>query len=244
MPPQGLLLIAAVLPTHWEVRFIDENMGAADGGGFRLGRHRLRQRHAYPAEADAGHLRARPCGGQARRRSADRRSRPARSTIPSSTICMSANWAMRPTALIARSSRERRAPRPADRADDERAPRARRVSGAGLRTRRRSTAISSAASSFRAAAPITANSATFPAFTAACRACKSPEQIIAELDSAARLRRQRLGLFRRRQFRRQPHARCAICCRISSHGKSATATPSASPARRRSTSPARRTSWR
>lgn len=30
MPPQGLLLIAAVLPKDWEVRFIDENMGAAN----------------------------------------------------------------------------------------------------------------------------------------------------------------------------------------------------------------------
>ena len=29
MPPQGLLVIAAALPRHWEVRFIDENMGAA-----------------------------------------------------------------------------------------------------------------------------------------------------------------------------------------------------------------------
>ncbi|HTG04196.1 MAG TPA: B12-binding domain-containing radical SAM protein, partial [Bradyrhizobium sp.] len=25
MPPQGLLLIAAYLPAHWPVRFIDEN---------------------------------------------------------------------------------------------------------------------------------------------------------------------------------------------------------------------------
>jgi len=34
MPPQGLLLIAAVLPKDWEVRFIDENMGAARAGDF------------------------------------------------------------------------------------------------------------------------------------------------------------------------------------------------------------------
>ena len=29
MPPQGLLVIAAVLPRTWEVRFIDENMEPA-----------------------------------------------------------------------------------------------------------------------------------------------------------------------------------------------------------------------
>ena len=29
MPPQGLLVIAAALPPHWQVRFIDENMAAA-----------------------------------------------------------------------------------------------------------------------------------------------------------------------------------------------------------------------
>jgi len=30
MPPQGLLLIAAVLPKHWQVRFIDENIAPAE----------------------------------------------------------------------------------------------------------------------------------------------------------------------------------------------------------------------
>jgi radical SAM superfamily enzyme YgiQ (UPF0313 family) len=34
MPPQGLLVIAAALPRHWEVRFIDENMGAAGADDF------------------------------------------------------------------------------------------------------------------------------------------------------------------------------------------------------------------
>jgi hypothetical protein len=29
MPPQGLLLIAAYIPSHWEVRFIDENVRPA-----------------------------------------------------------------------------------------------------------------------------------------------------------------------------------------------------------------------
>jgi radical SAM superfamily enzyme YgiQ (UPF0313 family) len=34
MPPQGLLLIAAYLPTTWEIRFVDENMGRASAGDF------------------------------------------------------------------------------------------------------------------------------------------------------------------------------------------------------------------
>src|SRR5271168_180116 len=34
MPPQGLLVIAAALPEHWEARFIDENMGAARAEDF------------------------------------------------------------------------------------------------------------------------------------------------------------------------------------------------------------------
>jgi radical SAM superfamily enzyme YgiQ (UPF0313 family) len=35
MPPQGLLVIAAYLPEAWEVRFVDENMGAARPADFR-----------------------------------------------------------------------------------------------------------------------------------------------------------------------------------------------------------------
>ena len=34
MPPQGLLAIAAYLPTHWEVRFIDENIRRASARDF------------------------------------------------------------------------------------------------------------------------------------------------------------------------------------------------------------------
>ena len=35
MPPQGLLLIAAYLPSSWPVRFIDENIAAASAADFR-----------------------------------------------------------------------------------------------------------------------------------------------------------------------------------------------------------------
>ena len=34
MPPQGLLVIAAYLPAHWQVRFIDENIRAATAEDF------------------------------------------------------------------------------------------------------------------------------------------------------------------------------------------------------------------
>lgn len=35
MPPQGLLLIAAYLPKHWQVRFVDENIAYASDDDFR-----------------------------------------------------------------------------------------------------------------------------------------------------------------------------------------------------------------
>ena len=38
--------------------------GTRDGGRLRLGGRRLRQRHAHPARADAGHLPPRACAGQ------------------------------------------------------------------------------------------------------------------------------------------------------------------------------------
>jgi radical SAM superfamily enzyme YgiQ (UPF0313 family) len=34
MPPQGLLVIASILPAHWEARFVDENMGPATAEDF------------------------------------------------------------------------------------------------------------------------------------------------------------------------------------------------------------------
>ena len=41
MPPQGLLLIAAYLPEAWQVRFIDENVAAADQAcGYESGTRR------------------------------------------------------------------------------------------------------------------------------------------------------------------------------------------------------------
>lgn len=35
MPPQGLLVIAAYLPKHWQIRFIDENIRPADDADYR-----------------------------------------------------------------------------------------------------------------------------------------------------------------------------------------------------------------
>ena len=34
MPPQGLLLIAAYMPAHWPVRFVDENIRPASVDDF------------------------------------------------------------------------------------------------------------------------------------------------------------------------------------------------------------------
>jgi hopanoid C-2 methylase len=34
MPPQGLLVVAAYLPTEWEVRFVDENIAPARASDF------------------------------------------------------------------------------------------------------------------------------------------------------------------------------------------------------------------
>ncbi len=35
MPPQGLLIIAAAMPAHWQVRFVDENMEPATAADFQ-----------------------------------------------------------------------------------------------------------------------------------------------------------------------------------------------------------------
>ena len=35
MPPQGLLVIAASLPRHWSVRFVDENIASASADDFK-----------------------------------------------------------------------------------------------------------------------------------------------------------------------------------------------------------------
>ncbi len=34
MPPQGLLVIAAALPKHWRIRFVDENVAPATKADF------------------------------------------------------------------------------------------------------------------------------------------------------------------------------------------------------------------
>src|SRR5437763_16332420 len=35
MPPQGLLVVASYLPETWDVRFVDENAGAASDADFQ-----------------------------------------------------------------------------------------------------------------------------------------------------------------------------------------------------------------
>jgi len=60
MPPQGLLVIAAIVPKNWEVRFIDENMARAADADFVWGGRSIRQRHAHSAPSNRRHLPARP----------------------------------------------------------------------------------------------------------------------------------------------------------------------------------------
>ena len=61
MPPQGLLVIAAVLPKSWNVRFIDENMRQASASDFAWADAVFRQRHAHPAPPDGRYLQESPC---------------------------------------------------------------------------------------------------------------------------------------------------------------------------------------
>ena len=96
MPPQGLLLIAAYLPENWPVRFIDENIRPAAQEDFEWaeavfvsGMHIQRQQmndicrraHAFDLPVAIGGPSVWPV----------------RTTIPRSTISMSANSAMPPT---------------------------------------------------------------------------------------------------------------------------------------------------
>ena len=101
MPPQGLLLIAAYMPESWPVRFVDENIRTADAGRLRMGRRRGGQRHARAGAADPRHHRARARRRQARWCWAAPRHPPRRKCIRTSTISISARWATPPT----RSSR-------------------------------------------------------------------------------------------------------------------------------------------
>jgi len=96
MPPQGLLLIAAYLPAHWPVRFIDENIRVATTEDFEW---------AEAVFVSGMHIQRQQMNDICRRahafdlavRSAAPRSAPARITIHRSTISMSASSATRPT---------------------------------------------------------------------------------------------------------------------------------------------------
>jgi hypothetical protein len=80
MPPQGLLLIAAYLPRHWEVRFVDENVRAASAADLAW---------ADAVMVSGMHIQ--------RRQIADIAARPPQTGIRNSTICIWANSATQPT---------------------------------------------------------------------------------------------------------------------------------------------------
>jgi radical SAM superfamily enzyme YgiQ (UPF0313 family) len=63
MPPQGLLVTAAYLPEGWDVRFVDENMGAARDADFRWADAVLVSgMHVQRAEIEDVIRRAHACG--------------------------------------------------------------------------------------------------------------------------------------------------------------------------------------
>ena len=170
MPPQGLLLIAAYMPESWEVRFIDENIRRATADDFAWadvvfvsGMHiQAPQIRDIRARAHARR--------QGRRCSAGHRSRARPRCIRTSTICISARSATRPTQLIAHARRRRVAarrrrcasrPTSACRSPISRSPPIEAIAAQPLSDRHRCSS--------RAAAPIAASSATSRRSTAASR---------------------------------------------------------------------------
>ena len=169
MPPQGLLLIAAYLPANWPVRFIDENIRPATTEDFEWaeavfvsGMHIQRQQmndicrraHAFDLPVAIGGPSVSACPDY----------------YPSFDYLHVGELGDATNELIARLARDPSRPRAAGGAEDRRPP----ADDASFRFRPMSSPksrnISSAASSIPAAVPISANSATSPASTAAIRA--------------------------------------------------------------------------
>ena len=180
MPPQGLLLIAAYLPEHWPVRFIDENIRAATAedfewaeavlvSGMHVQRRQMndicRRAHAYDLTVAIGGPSVSACPDY----------------YPSFDYLHVGELGDATDELIARLSRDPSRPeqqvvlKTADRLD---------MIGFRFRPMNspRSRDISSAASSIPAAVLINASSATFPDSMAEIPGSKSPQQITAELD--------------------------------------------------------------
>ena len=169
MPPQGLLLIAAYLPANWPVRFIDENIRAATNEDFEWaeavfvsGMHIQRQQmndicrraHGFDLPVAIGGPSVSACPNY----------------YPSFDYLHVGELGDATDELIARLAQDPSRPREQvvlktnDRLADDATFRFRPTSWPKRKN------ISSAASSFRAAAPTSANSATFPVSTAATRA--------------------------------------------------------------------------
>ena len=97
MPPQGLLVIAAVLPPSWQVRFIDENIDAGHATTISPGPTWCSSAACMCSAGQMEDIRRRAHALDRSRCWAARRCRPARNTTRTSTICMSASWATPPT---------------------------------------------------------------------------------------------------------------------------------------------------
>ena len=181
MPPQGLLTIAAAMPPHWDVRFIDENMGAATAEDFAWaevvfvsGMHIQRRQIDDINRRAHNHGKVTALGG------------PSVSACPENypefdyihcgemgdatdeLIACLGDSVERPAAQVVLKTKIRRE--------------LSQVSDAGLRAGADRQIHAGARSSFRRAAPTNANSATFPASMAVSRGLKTKDQILGELD--------------------------------------------------------------
>ena len=240
MPPQGLLVIAAAVPEL--------------AGPFRRREHGARRRARISpgprwcssAACTCSGRRSRTSGAARMRSTGSRcwaapRSRPARSIIPDFDYLHVGEMGDATDELFARLDDDADARRRQQVVlDHRRAPRARRIPDAGLRT----GAINRyflGSIQFSSGCPYQCEFCDIPALYGRDARYKTAEQVCAELDKlvAAGCRR---GVFRRRQFHRQPARRARAAAAPDRVAEAQRLSAASSPARRRSTSPSDRRS--
>ena len=239
MPPQGLLVIAAAVPASWQVRFVDENIAEVTAEDFRWaeaifvsGMHIQRRQIEDICRRAHAYGRTTVLGGSSVSAAPER--------YPDFDYLHVGEIGDATDELFARLARDPSRPRTSGRAHHARAARTDAIFRCRPTSSPISSAIFSAASSSRAAVPINASSATYRSSTDATRGSRARSRSLPNSTSswpAAATAR-----FISSTIISSPTAvRCASCCPISWHGRSATAIRSISPARPRSTSPSGRT---
>ena len=222
MPPQGLLLIAAYLPEDWPVRFIDENIRPATKEDFEWaeavfvsGMHIQRQQmndicrraHAFDLAVAIGGPSVSACPDY----------------YPSFDYLHVGELGDATNELIARLARDPSRPE----------------QQVVLKTNDRLPMTEFPIPGLRAGGGqeiLPRQHPVFERLSLSVRILRHPRPLwpqpapeIAAADhrrtrQAAGMRRHGLGLFRRRQFHRQPQGRAGSCCRIWSSGRSGPAT--------------------